>query len=146
MQVKTAPDTVSQEGGSLLTLYKRQRGCATRSAGQTIQMTKPTPSSAETLLRQSSWAGFVIGAGLILVAMVYEKQSEESHVRSEFYRGEVAAGRLTVDPSTLALMDKNTDLRPPDYWEARTGGLALILVGLGCSLYANKLRKARTGE
>ena len=109
-------------------------------------MTKPNSSSAETLLRKSSWAGFVIGAGLMLIAMVYEKQSEESHARSDFYREEVAAGRLTVDPLTRALMDKNSNLRPPDYWKTRTGGLALILIGLGCSLYANKLRKVRTGE
>lgn len=88
----------------------------------------------------------MIGAGLMLIAMVYEKQSEESHARSEFYREEVAAGRLTVDPLTRALMDKNSNLSPQDYWKTRTGGLALILIGLGCSLYANKLRKARTGE
>ncbi len=109
-------------------------------------MPPPTPGSAETLLRKSSWAGFVIGAGLMLMAIVYEKQSEESHARSEFYRGEVAAGRLTVSPETRALMDFNSNSRPADYWKTRTGGLALILVGLGCSLYANKLRKARTGE
>ena len=88
----------------------------------------------------------MIGAALMLVAMVDEKQSEESHARLEFYREEVAAGRLTVDPLTRALMDKNSNLSPPDYWKAQTGGLALILIGLGCSLYANKLRKVRTGE
>ena len=124
----------------------RQRGCSPRSAGQSIRMTKPTPGSAETLLRKSSWAGFVIGAALMLVAMVYEKQEEESHARAEFYRGEVAAGRLAVSPETRALMYLNSNSRPQDYWEARTGGLALILLGLGCSIYANKLRKARTGE
>jgi len=109
-------------------------------------MTKHTPGSAETLLRKSSWAGFVIGAGLMLMGLWDEKQSEESHARREFYRGEVAAGRLTVDPTTRALMDLNSNSRPQDYWEVRTGGLALILLGLGCSIYANKLRKARTGE
>ncbi len=30
-------------------------------------------------------------------------------------------------------------------WRAWAGGLAFILVALGCSLYANKLRKKRTG-
>ena len=109
-------------------------------------MTEPTPGSAETLLRKSSWAGFVIGAGLMLMGVWDEKQSEESHARSEFYRGEVAAGRLTVDPTTRALMDLNSNSRPADYWKTRTGGLALILLGLCCSIYANKLRKARTGE
>jgi hypothetical protein len=109
-------------------------------------MTEPNPGSTETLLRKSSWAGFVIGAGLMLMGLWDEKQAEESHAQREFYRGEVAAGRLTVDPTTRALMDLNSNSRPQDYWKTRTGGLALILVGLGCSLYANKLREARTGE
>ena len=107
-------------------------------------MNHPNPGKAETLLRKSSWAGFVIGAGLMLLAMIYEKQAEESRARADYYRGEVAAGRLTADPTTRYLMEHSKEA--PDYWEARAGGLALILVGLGCSLYANKLRKARTGE
>ena len=107
-------------------------------------MTDPNPGKAETLLRKSSWAGLVIGAGVMVLAMTYEKQGEESQARSDYYRGEVASGRLTVSPETRYLMEHSKEA--PDYWEARAGGLALILVGLGCSLYANKLRKARTGE
>ena len=107
-------------------------------------MPTPAPGSAETLLRKSSWAGFVIGAGVMVLAMTYEKQAEESQARADYYRGEVAAGRLTVSPEVRYLIENRKEA--PDYWEARAGGLALILVGLGCSLYANKLRKARTGE
>ena len=107
-------------------------------------MTDPNPGKAETLLRKSSWAGLVIGAGVMVLAMTYERQAEESQARSDYYRGEVASGRLTVSPETRYLMEHSKEA--PDYWEARAGGLALILVGLGCSLYANKLRKARTGE
>lgn len=82
------------------------------------------PRSTETLIRKSSWACFAIGAGLMLLAYIYQKSAEESRARfgSKYYK------------------------EAPDYWEARTGGLALIFIGLGCSLYANKLRKARTGE
>ena len=96
-------------------------------------MNDPNPGKAETLLRKSSWAGFVIGAGVMVLAMTYEKQAEESQARADYYRGEV---RYLIENRKEA----------PDYWEARAGGLALILVGLGCSLYANKLRKKRTGE
>lgn len=89
----------------------------------------------------------------MLLAMVYEKQAEESQARSDYYRGEVAAGRLTVSPETRALMTNavfeshlTRGKEARDYWKTRTGGLALILLGLGCSLYANKLRKARMSE
>ena len=34
----------------------------------------------------------------------------------------------------------------PDYSGSRATGFLLLFTGLGCSLYANKLRKARTGE
>ena len=102
-------------------------------------MTDPNPGKAETLLRKSSWAGLVIGAGVMVLAMTYERQA-----RADYYRAEVAAGRLTVSPEVRYLIESRKEA--PDYWEARAGGPALILVGLGCSLYANKLRKARTGE
>jgi len=107
-------------------------------------MTDPEPGSTETLLRKSSWSLFVIGAGLIVMAMLYEKQAEESQASLDRLRREVASGRLTVSPTTRYLMERDT--KAPDYWVARVGGLALVLVGLGCSLHANKLRKARTGE
>lgn len=35
--------------------------------------------------------------------------------------------------------DQNSNLINPDYWKTLTGGLALILLGLGCSLYASDL-------
>ena len=107
-------------------------------------MNDSKPSSAEAVLRKSSWAGFLIGASLIVLAMIYAKQAEESRARSDYYRGEVAAGRLKVDPTTSYLLEHSNEA--PDYWEARVGGLALIVVGLSCSLYANKLRKSRLGE
>ena len=146
------PLTVSKRHGQIADkgrtatddLNGKGRDCATRSAGHTVPMNEPAPSSAETLLRKSSWAGFVIGAGVMVLAMTYERQAEESQARADYYRGEVAAGRLTVSPEVRYLIESRKEA--PDYWEARAGGLALILVGLGCSLYANKLRKARTGE
>ena len=91
-------------------------------------MNDPNPGKAETLLRKSSWAIFVIGAGLIVLVMLYEKQAEES----------------LASLDRLRRMEQPT--KAPDYWLARLGGLVLVLVGLGCSLHANKLRKVRTGE
>ena len=107
-------------------------------------MNDPNPGKAETLLRKSSWAVFVIGAGLIVLAMLNENQEEERQASLDHLRREVASGRLTVSPTTRYLMEQPT--KATDYWLARVGGLALVLVGLGCSLHANKLRKARTGE
>ena len=67
-------------------------------------MNDPNPGKAETLLRKSSWAVFVIGAGLIVLAMLYEKQAEESLASIDRLRREVASGRLTVRPTTRYLM------------------------------------------
>lgn len=108
-------------------------------------MNDPNPGKAETLLRKSSWVGLVIGVGLVILSGIYEMRQGESEVRLDYYRGEVAAGRLTLDSTTRALMEHNVQTyHDHEYWGERAGGLALILVGLGCSLYANKLRKART--
>lgn len=110
-------------------------------------MNKPSPSSTETLLRKSSWAGFVIGAGLIVLSAIYEMRQEESKASLDYYRGEVASGRLTLDSTTRALMEHNIQTyQDHEYWRQRVGGLALILIGLASSLYANKLRKTRIGS
>lgn len=107
-------------------------------------MNAPKSGSTETLLRKSAWAGFVIGAGLLILSAIYEMRQEESKDRLDYYRGEVAAGRLTLDLTTRTLMEHNIQTyQAHDYWRERLGGLALILIGLGISLYANKLSKRR---
>ncbi len=109
-------------------------------------MNDPNPGKAETLLRKSSWAGFVIGAGFVILPAIYEIMRRAKLVdRLNTLRPEEA-----VDGTYVAILRDIMELENnrllgvfPGYW--RAGGLALILVGLGCSLYANKLRKARTG-
>ena len=107
-------------------------------------MIKATPGSAETLLRKSSWAGFVIGAALMVLATIYQKEEDEyvarviAHYHDKTLYTEHHQG-------TRDIWSRGVRENAQDYWKTRTGGLALILLGLGCSLYANKLRKARTG-
>ena len=116
-------------------------------------MTKPNSSSAETLLRKSSWAGFVIGAGLMVWSLIPAKKAWEAETKIAYdLRRMTGGGRMSPEQRVkLSAIEKEMRaFYAQDYWDslgARAGGgLALILLGLGCSLYANKLRKARTGE
>lgn len=103
------------------------------------------PGLAETLLRKSSWVCFVIGAALMLLATIYQKEEDEGNARRiAIYNDKTLY--TEHHQGTRDIWSRIVRENAKDYWEARTGGLALILVGLGCSLYANKLRKQRLGE
>jgi hypothetical protein len=107
-------------------------------------MIKATPGSAETLLRKSSWAGFVIGAALMVLATIYQKEENEYVARVIAHYNDKSL-YTEHHQGTRDIWSRGVRENAQDYWKTRTGGLALILLGLGCSLYANKLRKARTG-
>lgn len=116
-------------------------------------MTDPNPGKAETLLRKSSWAGFVIGAGLMVWSLIPAKKAWEAETKIAYDLRRMTGGGRMSPEQRVKLSANEKEMRAfyaQDYWdslEARAGGgLALILVGLGCSLYANKLRKKRTGE
>ena len=108
-------------------------------------MNDPNPGKTETLLRKSSWAGFVIGAGFVILPAIYEMRRAKLVDHLNTLRPEEAVdGTYVAILRDLMELDNNRLLGVfLGYW--RAGGLALILVGLGCSLYANKLRKKRTG-
>jgi len=110
-------------------------------------MNDPNPGSAETLLRKSSWGALVIGLAMILLADYYERSAEKSHERGENLRREVNAGRLRVDAGTKAMLDASERMyQPADYSTMQGSGILLVILALGFSNYANKLRKVRTGE
>lgn len=110
-------------------------------------MSDQKPNTTETILRKSSWVAFLAGGGLIALASVYENSEKATQERADYYRGEVEAGRIEVRPGTRVMMDEMRRKRQePDYSGNRATGFLLLFTGLGCSLYANKLRKARTGE
>jgi len=110
-------------------------------------MNDPNPGKAETLLRKSSWGALVIGLAMILLAGYYERSAEKRHDRAENFRSEVDAGRLRVDAGTKAMMDASRrTYEPADYSTMQGSGILLVILALGFSNYANKLRKKRTGE
>ena len=116
-------------------------------------MTKPNSSSAETLLRKSSWVGFVIGTGLMVWSLIPAKKAWEAETKIAYDLRRMTGGGGMSPEQRVILSAGEKEMRAfyaQDYWDslgARAGGgLALILIGLGCSLYANKLRKARLGK
>ena len=110
-------------------------------------MNDPNPGKAETLLRKSSWGALVIGLAMILLAWYSESRAEKSHDRAENLRSEVNAGRLRVDAGTKAMLDASGRIyQPADYSTMQGSGILLVILALGFSNYANKLRKKRTGE
>jgi len=110
-------------------------------------MNDPNPGKAETLLRKSSWGALVIGLAMILLAGYYERSAEKRHDRAESLRSEVNAGRVRVDAGTKAMLDASDRIyQPADYSTMQGSGILLVILALGFSNYANKLRKKRTGE
>lgn len=128
------------------------RGCAKRSAGHTVPMTDPNPQSVEALLRKASWPLVFVGGASFVAAKISESAKEESDLKILGYADDLDAGRLKVRPGLEASIresagriEKSGDTYDENDALMAFGFIALCL-GVAFSIYANKLRKARTGE
>jgi hypothetical protein len=107
-------------------------------------MNDPNPGSKEATFSISAWVIFVIGAGFVSVGKANEWQKEgwaEAVATNNVFKAMGHAGTTTTSLS-FEEMEKRLNT---NYTPIIELGLVLIIVALGCSLYANKLRKARTG-
>lgn len=115
-------------------------------------MTDPDPRSVEALLRKASWPLVVAGGVSFVAAKISVSAKEERQSKILGYADDLDAGRLKVRPGLEASIRDSAgriEKRGDTYDEndaLMAFGFIAICLGVCFSLYANKLRKARTGE
>jgi hypothetical protein len=107
-------------------------------------MSHLNPRTKEATLSKSAWVVFMIGAGCIYYGKANEGQ-KEGWAEAVAYGNTIKAMGFSVGEGSLSVVEMEKRLNT-NYTSIIELGLLLIVIALGCSIYANKLRKARTGE
>jgi hypothetical protein len=111
------------------------------------QMTDPKPDSAEAQLSKASWVVIVVGGATTVSGYMKSYYAERGNARMTQIREDIESGRLKMEPE-FEYYATRASYRPSstDYSGTILLGLIIVFVGIGLSLYSNKLRKKRTGE
>lgn len=109
-------------------------------------MSDPKPDSAEAQLSKASWVVIVVGGTTTVSGYMKSYYAEKGNARMTQIREDIESGRLKMEPE-FEYYAKRASYRPSsiDYSGTILLGLIIVFVGIGLSLYSNKLRKKRTG-
>lgn len=110
-------------------------------------MSDPKPDSAEAQLSKASWVVIVVGGATTVSGYMKSYYAEKGNARMTQIREDIESGRLKMEPE-FEYYAKRASYRPSntDYSGTILLGFIIVFVGIGLSLYSNKLRKKRTGE
>lgn len=114
-------------------------------------MNNPEPGSIEATLDKASWPLVAVGCVVFVTAKYSETAREERQERILADKDDLDAGRLKLRPGTESSLREI--VRSIEKGESHDGesaamcsGFIAICLGVFFSLYANKLRKKRSGE